>query len=88
MKKTLRAVKAPRKAPARRLALKKAGAPEMTPAEVLHLEQISKRYEEAERAWLRMTEPIDGDDGWTRVEEHLLAQGTQDQERGWKYFSK
>ncbi|MBI3565511.1 MAG: hypothetical protein HY079_09980 [Elusimicrobia bacterium] len=91
MKKTLRrsAAKAPRtsRAPARRTAAKKA-APEMTPDEVVHLEQISQRYEEAERAWLRMTAPPDGDDTWTKVEEHILTNAAQDQDRRWKFFSK
>lgn len=92
MKKTLRkaAAKSPRKArtPARRLTVKKAAAPEMTPDEVVHLENISRRYEEAEKAWLRMTAPPDGDETWTQVEEHLLAHAAQDQDRSWKYFSK
>lgn len=86
-KKSLRSVKAVR-APARRLVAKKAPAPEMTPDEALHLEQISKRYAEAERAWQQMTAPPEGDDAWTKVEEHLLAHASQDQDRRWKYFSK
>ena len=88
-KKSLRSVKAPSVArtPARRLVVKKAAAPEMTPDEVIHLEQISIRYEQAERAWLSMTAPPDGDDTWTKVEEHLLAPAT-DQDRRWKFFSK
>ena len=88
-KKSLRSVKAPSVArpAARRLVVKKAAAPEMTPDEVLHLEQISNRYAEAERAWLRMTAPPDGDDTWTKVEEHLLTPST-DQDRRWKFFSK
>lgn len=88
MKKTLRK-KAPLKSrvPARRLA-KKAAAPEMTPDEVVHLEQISRRYEEAENAWLRMTAPPEGDDTWTKVEEHLLTNASTDQDRRWKFFSK
>ena len=88
-KKSLRSAKAPSVArtPARRLTLKKAAAPEMTPDEVIHLEQISIRYEQAERAWLSMTAPPDGDDTWTKVEEHLLAPAT-DQDRRWKFFSK
>lgn len=85
-KKSLRSVKAP--SAARRLSVRKPAAPEMTPDEVLHLEQISNRYEEAERAWLRMTAPPDGDDTWTKVEEHLLTHAAQDQDRRWKFFSK
>lgn len=80
--------KAPRrpaaKTPRRGLTLKN----EMSPDEVLHLEQISRRYEEAERAWLRMTAPPEGDDVWTKVEEHLLNHSAQDQDRRWKFFSK
>lgn len=91
MKKPLRrsAVKSPRptRTPARGLSLKKA-APEMSPDEVAHLEQISRRYEEAERAWLRMTAPPEGDDTWTKVEEHILSHSAQDQDRRWKFFSK
>ena len=88
MKKTLRK-KAPLKSrvPARRLA-KKAAAPELTPDEVVHLEQISHRYEEAEKAWLRRTAPPEGDDTWTKVEEHMLAAASTDQDRRWKFFSK
>ena len=89
-KKSLRSVKAASvaRAPARRLVAKKAAPPEMTPDEALHLEQISIRYAEAERAWLRMTAPPDGDDMWTKVEEHLLTHAAQDQDRRWKFFSK
>ncbi len=61
---------------------------EMTPAEVLQLEQISSRCVEAERAWLRMTATPEGDDAWTKVEEYLLARAKQDQNRRWKFFSK
>ena len=90
MKKTLRAAaKAPRRVrtPTRRLAAKKA-APEITADEAVHLEQISRRYEEAERAWLNMTAPPDGDETWTKVEEHLLTHVAHDQDRRWKFFSK
>ncbi|MFI5348994.1 MAG: hypothetical protein ACHQ2Z_05595 [Elusimicrobiota bacterium] len=89
-KKSLRSAKSasPARAPARRLVLKKAAAPEMTPDEALHLEQISNRYAEAERAWLLMTAPLDGDDAWTKVEEHLLTHAAQDSDRRWKFFSK
>jgi|GEM_PF-1978773 len=61
---------------------------ELTPEEVLHLESISRRYEESERAWARMTAPPDGDETWTRVEEHLIAHAPADADRRWKYFSK
>ncbi|MDE2510127.1 MAG: hypothetical protein KGL74_03300 [Elusimicrobia bacterium] len=89
MKKTLRktAAKSPRKAAPRRLSVKKA-APEMTPDEVIHLETISKRYEESEKAWLRMTAAPEGDETWTQVEEHLLTHASADQDRRWKFFSK
>jgi predicted secreted protein len=89
-KKSLRSVKAVSAArtPARRLTAKKAAAPDISPDEALHLEQISNRYAEAERAWLRMTAPPDGDDTWTKVEEHLLTHAAQDSDRRWKFFSK
>jgi predicted secreted protein len=89
MKKPLRAAKAAaaKRTPARRLVAKKAAAPEISAEEALHLEQISIRYAEAEKAWLRMTAPPDGDDPWTKVEEHLLTP-VQDQDRRWKFFSK
>jgi hypothetical protein len=89
-KKSLRSAKSASAArtPARRLVLKKAAAPEMSPDEALHLEQISNRYAEAEKAWLLMTAPIDGDDAWTKVEEHLLTHASQDSDRRWKFFSK
>jgi hypothetical protein len=86
-KKSLRSAKAASARAPRRLAAKKA-APEMSPDEALHLEQISNRYAEAERAWLLMTAPLDGDDAWTKVEEHLLTHGAQDADRRWKFFSK
>jgi predicted secreted protein len=89
MKKPLRSAKAAAKrAPARRLVAKKAAAPEISAEEALHLEQISIRYAEAEKAWLRMTSPPEGDDTWTKVEEHLLTHAAQDQDRRWKFFSK
>ena len=89
-KRSLRSVKAAsaaRPAP-RRLVVKKAAAPELTPDEALHLEQISNRYAEAERAWLLMTAPPDGEDAWSKVEEHLLTHASQDSDRRWKFFSK
>lgn len=90
MKKPLRAAKAvsAKRAPARRLSAKKAAATEISAEEAIHLEQISIRYAEAEKAWLRMTAPPDGDDPWTKVEEHLLTHAAQDQDRRWKFFSK
>jgi hypothetical protein len=89
-KKSLRSAKAvpAARTPKRRLVVKKAAAPEMTPDEVNHLEQISIRYAEAEKAWLRMTAAPDGDDTWTKVEEHLLTHSATDQDRRWKFFSK
>lgn len=92
MRKPLRsAVKKSRssRVPTRRLALKRTAAAEITPDEVLDLEQISKRFEEAERAWMRMTAPHEGDEGWTQVEEHLLNRAAApDKDRRWKFFSK
>ena len=67
---------------------KKSAPPELAPEEVIRLEQISRRYVESERAWLRMTAPPDGDETWTRVEEHLLTRPEGDQDRRWKFFSK
>ncbi|MFI5348568.1 MAG: hypothetical protein ACHQ2Z_03405 [Elusimicrobiota bacterium] len=67
---------------------KKTAVSELAVEEVLHLEQISDRYAQAEQAWQRMTAPPDGDDTWNRVEEHLLTRGDQDQDRRWKFFSK
>lgn len=86
MKKPLRSKAAAKRVPARRLA-KKAAAPEISADEAHHLEQISIRYAEAEKAWLRMTAPPEGDDVWTKVEEHLLVEAA-DQDRRWKFFSK
>ncbi|MDE2292151.1 MAG: hypothetical protein KGL53_08720 [Elusimicrobia bacterium] len=89
MKKPLRsAAKSARKSRAPSRSAKSAAAPEMTPDEVARLEQISRRYEDAERAWQRMTAPPDGDETWNLVEEHLLARAPDDQDRRWKYFSK
>lgn len=86
MRKVRTPVKSPRKsnAPAR----KKAANLELSAEEVASLEQISQRYEQSERAWQRMTALPGGDETWHQVEEHLLTQGGQDQERRWKYFSK
>jgi hypothetical protein len=83
MKKTPRSLKSPRKSVSVKIS-----TAEMTPDEVVHLEQISRRYEESERAWQMMTAPPDGEDVWTKVEEHLLTSGTEDQDRRWKFFSK
>ena len=80
-----------RKAPARRLVVKKAekaASLELSAEEVTALEQISQRCEQSERAWQLMTAPPSGDDTWNQVEEHLLARIGDDQERRWKYFSK
>lgn len=73
-----------RKAPVRR-ALR---APELTPAEVEHFEDLEKRYKHSEQAWLRMTAPPEGEDRWSSVEEHLLDRRPDDADRRWKYFSK
>ena len=87
MKKTSRkAAKAASARPAPRRATKRKPA-ELTPEEVIHLETISRRYEESERAWVRMTAAPEGDETWNQVEEHLLSRGS-DPDRGWKYFSK
>ncbi len=62
--------------------------PEISSAETAHLEQISRRYAEAEKAWLRMTSSPDVDDPWTKIEEHLLTGSADDRDRRWKFFSK
>ena len=49
---------------------------------------VQGRYAEAERAWQLMTAPLDGDDAWSKVEEHLLTHAAQDSDRRWKFFSK
>lgn len=76
-----------KKAPARR-AVKAATKPELTPAEVEHFEDLEKRYNQSEQAWLRMTAPPEGEDRWSTVEEHLLDRRPDDADRRWKYFSK
>lgn len=77
-----------KKAPVRRLTLKAAPAEAMTPDEVTHLETLVKRFEESEKAWQRMTAPIDESDPWTQVEEHMLSRRDGDSDRRWKFFSK
>ncbi|MDD5302778.1 MAG: hypothetical protein PHS14_06670 [Elusimicrobia bacterium] len=77
-----------KKAPVRRLALKAAPAEAMTADEVTHLETLVKRFEESEKAWQRMTAPIDDADPWTQVEEHMLDRRDGDSDRTWKFFSK
>ena len=78
-----------KKAPARRLTLKAAPADAMSADEVSHLETLVKRFEDSEKAWQRMTAPLDDADPWTQVEEHLVAKESgADAERRWKYFSK
>jgi hypothetical protein len=76
-----------KKAPLHRLTLKAVPAEAMTADEVSHLETLVKRFEDSEKAWQRMTAPIDESDPWTQVEEHMLQRG-KDSERSWKYFSK
>lgn len=77
-----------KKSPVRRLVLKAAPAEAMSADEVAHLETLVKRFEESEKAWQRMTAPIDDADPWTQVEEHLLERRDNDAERRWKFFSK
>jgi hypothetical protein len=77
-----------KKAPVRRLVLKAVPAEAMTADEVSHLETLVKRFEEGEKAWQRMTAPIDDGDPWTQVEEHMLERRDGDSERRWKFFSK
>jgi hypothetical protein len=90
MKQRRLAAKAPlrKKAPARRVALKKAAPAEViTPEEAAHLEDLAQRFEAGEKAWQRMTAPVE-DDPWTKVEEHLLERGRAEGDRRWKFFSK
>lgn len=63
---------------------------EMTPEEVVTLELQAARHQQAERAWLRLTQLPEEDERWVRVEENLLDQPRQQEhaERRWKYFSK
>lgn len=72
----------------KRAVIRKTAPLELSPDEVTNLERLSHRYEESERAWQRMTAPPEGDETWTKVEEHLFARSTDDPERRWKYFSK
>lgn len=72
----------------KRVSRRRAARVERASEETEHLEQISRRYEEAERAWQRMTAPIEDDETWARVEEHLLERPGPEQERRWKFFSK
>lgn len=90
MKQRRLAAKAPlrRKSPARRAALNKAAPAEViTPEEAARLEELAQRFEASEKAWQRMTAPID-DDPWMKVEEHLLERGRAEGDRRWKFFSK
>jgi hypothetical protein len=76
-----------KKAAVHRLTLKSAAPEAMTADEVSHLETLVKRFEDSEKAWQRMTAPLDETDPWTQVEEHMLQRG-KDSERSWKYFAK
>ncbi len=77
-----------KKAPVRRLVLKAAPPEALSPDEVTHLETLVKRFEDSEKAWQRMTAPIEETDNWSQVEEHLLARRDGDADRRWKFFSK
>lgn len=77
-----------KKTPVRRLVLKAAPAEAMTADEVSRLENLVKRFEDSEKAWQRMTTPIDDADPWAQVEEHMLSRRDGDSERRWKFFSK
>lgn len=84
-----KAAPAPRKkTPQRRLVLKAAPPEAMSPDEVTHLEILVKRFEESEKAWQRMTAPLEGSDQWSQVEEHMLERRDGDADRRWKFFSK
>lgn len=77
-----------KRAPVRRLILKAAPAEAMTADEVSHLETLVKRFEDSEKAWQRMTAPIEDADPWTQVEEHMLERRDDDSDRRWKFFAK
>ena len=77
-----------KKAAVHRLTLKSVPAEAMTADEVSHLETLVKRFEDSEKAWQRMTAPIDESDPWTQVEEHMLDRRADDSERRWKFFAK
>ena len=77
-----------KKAPVKRLILKAAPHEAMTPDEVSHLEALVKSFEDSEKAWQRMTAPLDEADPWTQVEEHMHARRDGDSDRRWKFFSK
>ena len=84
-----KAAPAPRKKTQQRRLVLKAAPPEaMTPDEVSHLETLVKRFEESEKAWQRMTAPLEGTDHWSQVEEHMLERRDGDSDRRWKFFSK
>ena len=63
---------------------------EFTPEEVTTLEQQEARHQHSETAWQNLSVPVEGDDRWSEVEEHLLDKGQRAEhaERRWKYFSK
>lgn len=72
----------------RRLAPKAAPAEAMSADEVSHIETLVKRFENSEKAWRRMTAPLDDTDPWTQVEKHLFERRDGDSDRRWKFFSK
>ena len=77
-----------KKIPAQHRSLKPAPVDVISPDEVVHLETLVKRFEESEKAWQRMTAPIEDADPWTGTEEHMLERRGTDAERRWKFFSK
>ncbi len=76
------------KSPVHRLVLNAAPPEAMSADEVAHIETLVKRFEDSEKAWQRMTAPIDDADPWTQVEEHLLERRDDDSDRRWKFFAK
>lgn len=77
-------------APKRTRRVKSANGVEITPEEVASLEHQASLHQQAERAWLKLTEVPEEDDRWNAVEDHLLDKTLRDEhsERSWKYFSK
>lgn len=84
-----RKLAAARAAPRRKI-LKPAAA-EISPEEVVTLEQDAQSAKRSEQAWLTMSAASpDDDDKWSNVEEHLIAKPHESEHsaRRWKHFSK
>lgn len=71
-----------RRAPAPR----KTKVEKLSRADVAFLSEKAEAYRQSEAAWQRLAAPPE-EDGWSAVEEHLLARGSESSEK-WKYFSR